>query len=106
MRISTTRFKYYQVIRSNTMETVSLKMGPALLREIDNSIKNNRYSTRTEFIRDAIRRMLSDFEKEEAIMRLSKMKGSLKGKAKYNDEELVGEIAVRNLARKMGVKLD
>jgi len=76
------------------------------LKEIDNSIKNNRYSTRTEFIRDAIRRMLTDFEKEAAIKKLAEMKGHLKGKAKYDDEELVGEIAVRNLAKKMGVKLD
>jgi len=88
------------------METVSLKMEGTLLKEIDESIKNNRYSTRTEFIRDAIRRMLSGFEKEEVIRKLADFKGCMKGKAKFKDKELVGEIAVRNLAKKIGINLD
>jgi len=76
-----------------------------LLNEIDNTIKKHRYSTRTEFIRDSIRRKLTDLEKEEAIKKLAKFKGSLKGKARMSEEE-AGEIAIREIAKKHGITLD
>ncbi|MBI4454053.1 hypothetical protein HY636_05410 [Candidatus Woesearchaeota archaeon] len=87
------------------METISLKMEETLLKDIDGTIKKHRYSTRTEFIRDAIRGKLTKLEKEEAIKRLTAMKGILKGKGKLSDEE-AGELAVRNVAKKFGIKLD
>jgi metal-responsive CopG/Arc/MetJ family transcriptional regulator len=45
-----------------------------LLKEIDSLIRNYRYSTRTEFIRDAIRAKLNELDKEEAIKQLASMK--------------------------------
>jgi metal-responsive CopG/Arc/MetJ family transcriptional regulator len=56
------------------METISLKMEGKLLRDIDFLIKDYRYSTRTEFIRDAIRAKLNELDKEEAIKQLVSMK--------------------------------
>ena len=87
------------------MKTICLKMEGKLLNEIDNTIKKHRYSTRTEFIRDSIRRKLTDLEKEEAIKKLAKFKGSLKGKARMSEEE-AGEIAIREIAKKHGITLD
>lgn len=87
------------------MESVCLKMEQKLLHEIDSKLKNNRYATRTEFIRDAIRSKLSELEKEEVIKKLAKFKGSLKGKSKMSDEE-AGELASREIAKKFGIKLD
>ena len=87
------------------METVCLKMEKELLQDIDINLKTYRYSTRTEFIRDAIRSKLSEFEKEEVIKKLAKFKGSLKGKAKMSDEE-AGEIAIRKIAKKFNINLD
>lgn len=87
------------------METVSLKMEEVLLEEIDSKIKSNRYSTRTEFIRDAIREKLTELEKREAIKKLVALKGSLKGKGKMSDEE-AGELAALEIAKKFGIKLD
>ena len=52
------------------MEIISLKMEKKMLEDIDKNLKKNRYSTRTEFIRDAIRRRLTQQEKEEAIRKL------------------------------------
>jgi len=69
------------------MEVVSLKMEKELLDDIDKSLKKNRYSTRTEFIRDAIRRRLTEQEKEEAFRKLEENFGSMKGKFKLTDEE-------------------
>lgn len=80
-------------------------MEQKLLHEIDSKLKDNRYATRTEFIRDAVRSKLSELEKEEVIRKLVAFKGSLKRKAKMSDEE-AGEIAFRGIAKKFGIKLD
>lgn len=89
------------------METISLKMDKGLLTEIDNSLKKNRYSTRTEFVRDAIRTKLTELEKEEIFRKLEALKGSLKGKRKSKmSEEEVGELAFKEIALEHGIKLD
>ncbi len=89
------------------MQTISLKMEDSLLKEIDNTLIKNRYSTRTEFIRGAIRSKLTQLEKEAAIRKLAEMKGSLKGKARSGlSEEEVGEIAFQKIATRLGVRLD
>ena len=62
------------------MEMISLKLEPELLKEIDQSLKQQRYSTRTEFIRDAIRSKLSEFEKQEMLKSLTRLKGISKRK--------------------------
>lgn len=80
------------------METVTLKMEASLLEEIDSTLANNRYSTRTEFIRDAIRCKLTAFEKEETIRKLTAMRGYMKGKVKSNiSEEQAKEEAFQEL---------
>ena len=85
------------------METISLKMEEGLLQEIDSTIKSHRYSTRTEFIRDAIRDKLSDLEKQDVIKRLSELKGSLTSKRNEKEAE---SIAIRKIAKKLNVSLD
>lgn len=87
------------------METISLKMEPNMLGEIDKILRKNRYSTRTEFIRDAIRTRLKQLETEAVIRRLAALKGSMKGKTRMSDEE-AGEIAFKNIARKHGIYLN
>jgi metal-responsive CopG/Arc/MetJ family transcriptional regulator len=62
------------------MEAVSLKLETGVLREIDQKLSKHRYSTRTEFIRDAIREKLSDLEKEEVLKAIVELKGSSKRK--------------------------
>ncbi|HLC86244.1 MAG TPA: ribbon-helix-helix domain-containing protein [Candidatus Nanoarchaeia archaeon] len=68
------------------METISLKIDSKLLKEIDSNLVINRYSTRTEFIRDAIRNKIEDLEKQKAIENVRKFYGS--SKRKTTDEEL------------------
>ncbi len=87
------------------METVSLKMDEGLLHEIDSKLEENRYSTRTEFIRDAIRIRLSNLEKEKVIRKLAAFKGSLKGKAKMSEKE-ASKKASSAIAKKFGINLD
>ncbi|MEK6826178.1 MAG: ribbon-helix-helix domain-containing protein [Nanoarchaeota archaeon] len=68
------------------MQTITIKMEDKLLEEIDQKLADNRYSTRTEFIRDAIREKLSDLEKEELLKTIAKLRGS--SKRKTTDKQL------------------
>ena len=68
------------------MEAISLKLEDELLKEIDSILKKHRYSTRTEFIRDAIREKLSELEKEDLLKHVSKIRGY--SKRRTTDEDL------------------
>lgn len=68
------------------MESISLKLEDNILTEIDKMLARHRYSTRTEFIRDAIREKLSDLEKDELLKVVAKLRGS--SKYKTSDEQL------------------
>jgi hypothetical protein len=48
---------------------------------------------------------LTQREKDEAIRKLTEMKGCLKGRGKISDEE-AGELAMREIAKKFGIKID
>ena len=82
------------------METVSIKLDESILKEIDGSLKKHRYSTRTEFLRDAIRTKLSEQEKEELLKEIPKLVG--KSKRKTSDEDLhkAREKAFQSLEKK------
>ena len=68
------------------MEAISLKLDPGILTEIDRKLSKYRYSTRTEFIRDAIRTKLSELEKKELLLTLRNLRGS--SSRKTTDEQL------------------
>ena len=69
------------------MQTVSLKMEDDLLNEIDKKLKKNRYSTRTEFFRDAVRDKLSKLEQEKMLKALDEIYGKFKHK-KTTDKKI------------------
>lgn len=68
------------------METISLKLEKSFLNDIEKIMKKNRYSTKTEFIREALRDKIHDLEKVEALMRAREMYGA--SKRKTTDEDL------------------
>ncbi len=84
------------------MEVLNLKIDGKILREIDRTIQDHRYSTRSEFVRDAIREKLSELEKEAMLRHIEKIAGS--SKRKTTDEALheAGEKVMRDLARRFG----
>ena len=75
-----------------------------MLEEMDKTLRKHRYSTRTEFVRDAIREKLSELEKEKMLKALAKIVGS--SKRRTTDEELhrAREKAVKMLEQKFDVK--
>ena len=68
------------------MEAISLKLDGAVLSEIDRKLSRYRYSTRTEFIRDAIRSKLTELEKMEMMQAVHDLRGI--SKRKTTDEQL------------------
>lgn len=83
------------------MKAISLKLESKFLHDIEKVMKKNRYTTKTEFIREAIRDKIKDLEKEEALMRLEKVYGA--SKRKTTDEELhrAGEKAFEELDKEL-----
>ena len=86
------------------METISLKLGDGILREVDQTLKKNRYSTRTEFIRDAIREKLSDLEKDELLRQVAKLRGSSKRRTTDDELHRAGEKAFDMIEEKLKAK--
>lgn len=58
--------------------TISVRFEDTFLHSIETVMKGHHYSTKAEFIREAIRDKVKDLETEEALMRLEKFSGSSK----------------------------
>lgn len=85
------------------LETISLKIDKQILAEIDKNLKKRRYSTRTEFIREAIRDKLSQDEKEQLLKNVDSMFGYSKRKTTDEDLHRAGELVVKRLEKKYGI---
>ena len=86
------------------MEAISLKLDGRVLREIDRKLKEFRYGTRTEFIREAIRQKLSELEKEEMLRVIAKMRGISKKKTTDEDLHKAREKAFEKIDKKFNLK--
>lgn len=67
------------------MQTITFKLNDEILGKVDKSLSMFNFSTRTEFIRDAIRDKLEQLETEQFMKKLAAYKG--KSKVKYSDKE-------------------
>lgn len=87
------------------MESITIKVDDQLAKEIDLAMKPD-YSTKTEFIREALREKLKEIRKEKAIDELRKYFGAAKTKTSYKEEREIREKVGKELAKKFGVNLD
>ncbi len=89
------------------METISVRFEDSFIHDMEKIMKEHRYSTKAEFIREAIREKMKDLETQEALFRLEHAYGAgSKKDRKITDEQIheVREQAVREIAKKLGVK--
>jgi Arc/MetJ-type ribon-helix-helix transcriptional regulator len=88
------------------METISLKMDSEMLTSIDSTMKKHKYSTRTEFIRSAIREKLDKMSREELLRLFLSFRG--KAKRHVSDEEFERNRveAGKEILREHGIDLD
>jgi len=87
------------------METISLRFEESFLHYMEKIMKMFRYTTKTEFIREAIRDKIKSLEKEKTLMRLEKLYGASKRKTTDVQLKKAREEAVRDIANELGVKL-
>jgi len=83
------------------MEAVSLKLEESFLHDIEEIMKKHRYTTKTEFIREAIRDKIKDLEKEEALIRSRKLYGASKRKTTNEQLHKAGEKAFEELDKEL-----
>ena len=95
------KFIYYLVLLNSTMEAVSLKLEDEFLHDMEKTMKKHRYTTKTEFIREAIRDKIRDLEKEEALIRMRKLYGASRKKTTDKELHSAGEKAFEELEKEI-----
>lgn len=68
-----------------------------MLHNIDNNLKKHNFSTRTEFIRTAIRDKLENLSRDELIKEFLKFRGKAKKKTTYEENRKTREIVSKEL---------
>jgi Arc/MetJ-type ribon-helix-helix transcriptional regulator len=87
------------------MESITIKIEENIAKKINESIKLNGYSTKTEFIREAIRDKLEKHEKEILIKEFLKFKGKSNTKTNYGDNKKTREEVSKQLAKEFGISI-
>ena len=87
------------------MEHISIKLDGNFLKDVEDIIRKGRYSTKSEFIREAMRDKIDEIKKKAMLEHIEKIAG--KSKRKTTDAQLhaMGEKVFEELARKHGIKL-
>lgn len=98
------------------MKSVSLKLDSALAKEIGSAMKSAHYSTKTEFIREAIRDKLAGLREEQAKEKawgaLFAARGIFKDQGKFESDEewhnwrsnVFSKQLEKKMAKKYGLK--
>jgi len=73
-----------------------------MLNNIDKSLRRHNYSTRTEFLRDAIREKLESMNKEELIKELMKFRGMAKKRVSEKEYRQTRERVFKEFAKERG----
>ena len=81
------------------MESITIKVEKELSQEIEKAMKPD-YTTKTEFIREAIRDKIKRIRKEKAIDELKKYFGKSKVKTTYEQERKIREEVGKKFAKK------
>ena len=83
------------------MESVCIKLEDTFLKDMEKSMRRHRYSTKTEFIREAIRDKIKDLEKEDALLRLQGLYGASRRKTTDAELHRSGDKAFEELAKEL-----
>ena len=87
------------------MESITIKVDEALAKEMNAAIEPY-FSTKTEFIREAIRDKLKRIKKEKAVDELREYLGKAKTKTSNAEEREIRKKIGKEFAEKFGVKLN
>jgi metal-responsive CopG/Arc/MetJ family transcriptional regulator len=82
------------------MESVTIKIDKNLAGRLENAMKKG-YSTKTEFIREAIRKKLEEEETDILIREFMKSRGKAKKNTSYEENRKTREIVSEELLKKL-----
>jgi Arc/MetJ-type ribon-helix-helix transcriptional regulator len=85
------------------VEAISLKLDDGFLVDIEKTMKQHRYTTKTEFIREAIRDKIKQLEKEEALLKLGKIYGASKRKTTDDNLKKAKKLAFEDLEKEFNL---
>ena len=89
------------------VELVTFKLDNRFLNEVDSIVKRAGYSSRTDFIRDALRKQVNDIKNQEAYIRLGRLRGAApKRNLSHEQVHKIREKALKSLLKKKGLSLD
>jgi len=74
-----------------------VKLDERTLKTMDASIKNHNYSTRTDFIREAVRDKLANLGKDDLMKEFMKFYGKSKKKTTYEENRKTRETVSKEL---------
>lgn len=81
------------------MEVISVKFEPVFIQDMEKIMRKNRYATRAEFIREAIREKMKQLEKDEIELRLRMVYGTSTRKTSFKQLHKAREAAFADLER-------
>lgn len=87
------------------MESITIKVEESLGKEIEKAM-NPDYSTKTEFIREAIRDKLKALRKDKILEELKRHLGKAKRKTTSKEEKEIRESVAKAYLKKHGILLD
>jgi len=86
-----------------TTEMINIKLEDKFLKDIDKVVKEERYHTRTEFIRNALREKLEESRIKQAMMEMVHIKGISKKKTTIDEYENIRKKAFEELSKKFKI---
>lgn len=81
------------------METISFKLQENILKKVDKFLELFNFSTRTEFIREAIREKLEKLDTKVFMAKLSEYKGSAKTSISDKELEKIREAVFNSISK-------
>jgi metal-responsive CopG/Arc/MetJ family transcriptional regulator len=87
------------------MDVVSLKLDEHMLMQVDQNLQKHNFSTRTEFIRDAIREKLEDLRREELMNEFLSLQGKATTRVSNAQLKAIREEVFHKLLREKGWSL-
>ncbi len=73
------------------MEIVSVRFTDDVLKNMDKAIKKNNFNSRTEFIRESVRKNLSEVNREQVMKEFLKLAGTSKVKTPIEEDRKIRE---------------
>ena len=83
------------------MSVITFRLDKNSEKKLEEKLQTHRYTTKTEFIREAIRDKIKNLEKDELIM---KMYGTSKRKTTNKQLHKAGSEVIKELEKKFGIK--